>query len=65
MSKLPDSSFLHHLADLADAETLPRYLVDLAVETKVKAGYRFDPVTEADREAEIALRAAIVKEFPD
>ncbi|PBC03823.1 histidinol-phosphatase [Mesorhizobium sp. WSM3860] len=65
MSKLPDSSFLHHLADLADAETLPRYLVDLAVETKVKAGYGFDPVTEADREAEIALRAAIIKEFPD
>ncbi|TIU02208.1 MAG: histidinol-phosphatase [Mesorhizobium sp.] len=65
MSKPPDSSFLHRLADLADAETLPRYMVELAVDTKPKPGYRFDPVTEADREAEIALRAAIMAEFPD
>ncbi|RUW15726.1 inositol monophosphatase, partial [Mesorhizobium sp. M1A.F.Ca.IN.020.03.1.1] len=65
MSKPPDPSFLHRLADLADAETLPRYMVELAVDTKPKPGYRFDPVTEADREAEIALRAAIMAEFPD
>ncbi len=36
---LPDAAFLHRLADLADAETLPRYRTDIAVETKVKEGY--------------------------
>ncbi len=61
----PDAAFLHHLADLADAETLRRYRTDLTIETKPKQGYRFDPVTEADREAEIAMRAAILETFPD
>ncbi len=36
---LPDIAFLHRLADLADAETLPRYRTDIAVETKVKEDY--------------------------
>ena len=36
---LPDIAFLHRLADLADAETLPRYRTDIAVEPKVKKGY--------------------------
>jgi histidinol phosphatase-like enzyme (inositol monophosphatase family) len=62
---LPDAAFLHHLADIADAETLPRYRTPLAVETKVKPGYSFDPVTEADRQAEIALRHAITAAYPD
>lgn len=61
----PDADFLHRLADLADRETLPRYRIDLAVETKDKPGCGFDPVTEADREAEIALRAEIGAAFPD
>lgn len=61
---LPDAAFLHHLADIADAETMPRYRTDLAVNTKPKEGYTFDPVTEADREAEIAIRAAIGERFP-
>ena len=62
---LPDAAFLHRLADLADAETLPRYRTDIAVETKVKEGYSFDPVTEADRAAEAAIRAEIAAHFPD
>lgn len=62
---IPDAAFLHYLADIADAETLPRYRHDLAIETKPKEGYTFDPVTEADREAEIAMRAAIGERFPD
>ncbi|MBB3952897.1 histidinol phosphatase-like enzyme (inositol monophosphatase family) [Aureimonas jatrophae] len=53
------------MADIADAETLPRYRTDLIVDTKPKEGYTFDPVTEADREAEIAIRAAIGDRFPD
>ena len=61
----PDTAFLHRLADLADAETMPRYRTDIAVDTKPKEGYTFDPVTEADREAEAAIRAEISARFPD
>lgn len=61
----PSADFLHRLADIADAETMPRYRTDLAIDTKVKEGYTFDPVTEADRQAEIAIRAAIAAQFPD
>lgn len=55
--KLPDIAFLHRLAGLADAETIPRYRTDTAVDTKPKEGYVSDPVTEADRSAEAAMRA--------
>lgn len=62
---MPDADFLHRLADLADAETLRRYRTDITIETKPREGYTFDPVTEADREAEIVLRAEIGDRFPD
>ena len=65
MAELPSADFLHRLADVADRETLPRFRTDLAVDSKFKEGYRFDPVTEADREAEIAIRVAIKAEYPD
>ncbi|SFI50828.1 histidinol-phosphatase [Nitrosomonas sp. Nm34] len=65
MSKLPNADFLHRLADIADAETMPRYRTELAVDTKFNEGDTFDPVTEADREAEISIRAAIEAEYPD
>jgi histidinol phosphatase-like enzyme (inositol monophosphatase family) len=61
----PGTTFLHRLADIADAQTMPRYRIELALETKFKEGYAFDPVTEADREAEIAIRAEISAEYPD
>ena len=54
MSVLPDADFLHRLADIADAETLPRYRQPLDIETKERPGWTFDPVTEADRSAEVA-----------
>jgi histidinol phosphatase-like enzyme (inositol monophosphatase family) len=63
--KLPNTDFLHRLADIADAETMPRYRTELAVDTKFNEGDTFDPVTEADREAEISIRAAIEAEYPD
>jgi len=65
VSVLPDPDFLHRLADIADAETLPRYRLPLDIETKERPGWTFDPVTEADRSAEVALRAAISATHPD
>ena len=56
--------FLRHLADVAAAETLPRFRAPLAVDNKAGAG-GFDPVTVADRAAEAALRRAISAQFPD
>ena len=43
---------------------MPRFRTDLAVVSKTGESY-FDPVTEADREAEIAIRTVIVAEYPD
>ncbi|MFY8031421.1 MAG: histidinol-phosphatase [Devosia sp.] len=50
-------------ADMAAAMTLPRFRSALAVDNKESVG--FDPVTEADREAELAIRELIGKRFPD
>ena len=56
-------SFLHELCDLADAETLPRFRQGMEIDNKLDAG--FDPVTIADREAEAAIRRAIMERHPD
>lgn len=59
---MADAAFLKHLAALAAAETLPRFR---SVHTVTDKGVgRFDPVTEADREAERVIRAAIEARFP-
>src|ERR687885_2817360 len=51
-----DLRFAHELADVADAITLPRFrALDLRVETKPD----LSPVSEADRAAEEAIRAAV------
>ena len=50
-------------AEIAATITLPRFRSGLAVDNKESAG--FDPVTEADREAELAIREAIGVRFPD
>lgn len=56
--------FAEALADAARAETLPRFDVGCAADDKGgPAG--FDPVTEADREAERVMRALIEAEHPD
>lgn len=65
MIRLPDRDFLFRLADAAAAETLPRFRQGVVVDTKFKAGVSFDPVTEADREAERAIRAIIGAEYPE
>jgi histidinol phosphatase-like enzyme (inositol monophosphatase family) len=49
-------------ADVAAAMTLPRFRTNLAVDNKWTEG--FDPVTEADREAERAIRELIAARFP-
>ena len=50
-------------ADVAAAMTLPRFRANVAVDNKWAVG--FDPVTEADREAERAIRDLIGARFPD
>ncbi len=57
------ANFLRRLADAAAAETLPRFRAEMGIDNKHAAG--FDPVTEADREAERAIRALIAAEHPD
>ena len=57
------AEFLRRIAAAAAAETLPRFRAQGAVANKEAAG--FDPVTEADREAERAIKSLILKEFPD
>lgn len=60
---LPDMAFLGCLADAAARETLPRFRRRAAVTNKLETG--FDPVTEADRGAEAAIRAIIEQAYPD
>jgi histidinol phosphatase-like enzyme (inositol monophosphatase family) len=60
--------FALELAALAARETLPFFRGDCAVDDKgVLAGGdgRFDPVTQADRQAEAVMRRAIADRYPD
>jgi len=58
------ANFAGRLADAAGAELLPYFRTDLQVENKARApGY--DPVTLADRAAELAIRALIHETYPD
>src|SRR5690606_27434044 len=65
--KLPmriGKEFMERLAAAAAAQTLPRFrTAGLTSDNKYEIG--FDPVTEADREAERAIRALISETFPD
>lgn len=65
--QLPDIAFFHTLADAADRQTLPRFRSQggINISTKPKEGFRFDPVTDADREAERAIRELITARYPD
>ncbi len=56
------AEFLRRLAAAAAAETLPRFRARGVVANKIAGG--FDPVTEADREAERVIRELINAEFP-
>lgn len=55
--------FACDLARLAGETILPQFRRPLAVDNK-KAGTDYDPVTEADRAAERAMRAAIREQYP-
>lgn len=61
----PDIGFLDRLADVADAVTLPLFRSALNVSGKASIRGDFDPVTEADKGAERAMRALITATFPD
>lgn len=58
-----DAELMRSIAAAAAAQTLPRFRQAGLVDNKVASG--FDPVTEADREAERAIRALIGATFPD
>jgi len=54
--------FLAELADVSASVILPFFRLQQSVANKADAG--FDPVTEADRAAELAIRARIRQMFP-
>jgi myo-inositol-1(or 4)-monophosphatase len=56
-------AFAESLAELARAETLPRFRSGLVADNKWDHG--FDPVTDGEREAERVIRAAIEARFPE
>jgi histidinol phosphatase-like enzyme (inositol monophosphatase family) len=56
-------AFGQELCDLSDRATLPRFRKSIAVANKDRVG-GFDPVTEGDKAAEKAIRAAIRKRYP-
>ncbi|MDO9415196.1 histidinol-phosphatase [Pararhizobium sp.] len=60
---LPDRAFFDRLADAAARETLPRFRTGISAANKEAVG--FDPVTEGDQAAEVAIRALIEERFPD
>ncbi|MEL6768291.1 MAG: inositol monophosphatase family protein [Pseudomonadota bacterium] len=62
----PVLSLLARLGDVARAETLPRFRRTGVGENKAAgSGRAFDPVTEADRASEAAIRALLAAEAPD
>jgi histidinol phosphatase-like enzyme (inositol monophosphatase family) len=58
-------AFLLELNAAASAVTLPLFRADLSVENKGGPDKAFDPVTAADRGAEVAIRRKIAERFPD
>nr|WP_309084822.1 histidinol-phosphatase [Chelativorans sp.] len=63
MLQEPTPEFMRQVAAAAAAETLPRFRQGGDIINKREAG--FDPVTEADRAAEQAIRRLIRESFPD
>ena len=57
-------AFLVELHAAAARETLPRFRADHGLDNKAEEG-GFDPVTEADRGAEAAIRKLIGERFPE
>ncbi|WP_375460332.1 histidinol-phosphatase [uncultured Enterovirga sp.] len=58
------SAFVHELATVSGRAILPFFRTALTAENKARGGL-FDPVTEADRAAEVAMRRLILQSFPE
>jgi myo-inositol-1(or 4)-monophosphatase len=56
--------FAGALADAARAAILPHFRAGIEADGKQARGGQFDPVTEADRAAERAMRALIARHYP-
>lgn len=63
MTAMPDWDFFRLLADASAEATLPLFRNIGAIDNKLDDG--FDPVTQADKNAEIALRNVIEQAYPD
>lgn len=63
MTVIDFAAFIEKLATASGETILPFFRTSLGVENK-KAGRDFDPVTEADRAAEAAMRRLISQNFP-
>lgn len=63
MTALPDFNFFRLLADASSKATLPLFRNIGSIDNKLSEG--FDPVTQADKNAEIALRAVIEQAYPE
>jgi len=64
MSAVDFEKFLEQLADASAEAILPFFRTSLVARDKAHGG-AFDPVTEADHAAEIAMRRLIERNFPD
>lgn len=64
MSLVDFARFVDQLASLAGEAIRPFFRTTLGIDNKAGAG-RFDPVTEADRAAETAMRTLIRNTFPE
>lgn len=64
MTPVALDTFVHHLATVSGEAILPFFRTSLGVEDKSR-GRSFDPVTQADRAAEQAMRRMIQDHFPD
>jgi myo-inositol-1(or 4)-monophosphatase len=63
MGPVDFATFVTELADVAGEAIKPFFRTAMGIDNKDRTG-RFDPVTEADRAAENAMRALIRKTFP-
>lgn len=64
MSAVDFEAFVNRLATLSGETIMPFFRTTIAAEDKAHGG-AFDPVTEADRSAEIVMRRMIQNTFPD
>ncbi len=64
MSVVELGRFMDDLADASGKAILPFFRAQFGLDDKARGGAPFDPVTEADRAAEVVLRAMIGQTFP-